>query len=169
MMKPRKTRPCALVASLVTALAVSSAGAARVSLPDLGGVDGPAAGVGVLTWPLRFALWGIAPLAEEHDVELDELRVQLELQGAEAVLGSFRIHEAAEEGVVQTLQGDVRALGGSGPWMCRLRVVALVDGHDLLALPLSSPPFLLRVPGMCVIHREGEMETGRARARERDR
>ena len=105
-----------------------------------------------LTWPVRFALWGLAPLAEKFDIELDELRLHLDLQGAPQPI-VFRIHQAAEDGVVQTLQDDAlqgAALAGGGPLACRLRVFAHVDGdqgQQLRSLPLESPAFLLRVPG----------------------
>jgi hypothetical protein len=125
-------------------------GRARISLPDLpADAHGREEAIGELTWPVRFALWGLGPLAQEFDVELDELRLHLDLQGAPQPI-VFRIHQAAEDGVVQTLQDD--ALLGAplsgGPFACRLRVFAHVDGDlgQQLSLPLESSTFLLRVP-----------------------
>jgi len=125
-------------------------GRARISLLDLpADAHGREEVIGELTWPVRFALWGLGPLAQEFDVELDELRLHLDLQGAPQPI-VFRIHQAAEDGVVQTLQDD--ALLGAplsgGPFACRLRVFAHVDGDlgQQLSLPLESSTFLLRVP-----------------------
>ena len=136
----RRTWRLAVVAVLVVVLAMRTEGA-RISLPDLGDA------VGVLTWPIRFALRGLAPLAKDHGIELEDLRVRLGPVEAgrfpHPCRGSFSIHEAAEEGVIQTLKGDVH--GGGGPWPCKLRVEAHVEGYPL-ALHLSSPPFLLHMP-----------------------
>jgi hypothetical protein len=145
----RRTRRLAVVAVLVAALAMRTEGA-RISLPDH--VDA----VGVLSWPVRFALWGHAPPAEDHGIELEDLRVRLEPVEAGRIshpcTESFPIYQAADEGVIHTLQGDVH--GGGGPWPCKLRVEAHVEG-DPLALPLSSPPFLLHVPSPDAGDREG--------------
>jgi hypothetical protein len=128
--------------AVVAVLVAMRTEGAQISLPDLGGE------VGVLTWPVRFALWGLAPLAEDHGIELEDLRVRLEPAEAgrspHPCTGSFHIYQAAEEGVIETLKGDVHGCGG--PWPCKLRVEAHVEGRDPLVLPLSSPPFLLHVP-----------------------
>ena len=150
----RRTWRLAVVAVLVVVLAMRTEGA-RISLPDLGDA------VGVLTWPIRFALWGLAPLAEDHGIELEDLRVRLEPVEAgrfpHPCTESFPIYQAAEEGVIQTLQGDVH--GGGGPWPCKLRVEAHVEGYPL-ALPLSSPPFLLHMPSPDAGDREGRHRKG---------
>ena len=81
---------------LVAALAMRTEGA-RISLP--GHVDA----VGVLTWPVRFALRGLAPLAKDHGIELEDLRVRLGPVEAgrfpHPCTESFPIYQAAEEGV----------------------------------------------------------------------
>jgi len=144
----------AVVTVLVAALAMRTEGA-RISLP--GHVDA----VGVLTWPVRFALRGLAPLAKDHGIELEDLRVRLGPVEAgrfpHPCTESFPIYQAAEEGVIQTLQGDVH--GGGGPWPCKLRVEAHVEGYPL-ALPLSSPPFLLHMPSPDAGDREGRHRKG---------
>jgi hypothetical protein len=113
---------------------------ARITLPEL------ASSGGELVWPVRFALWGLAPLAEERAVELDELRLHMEVRGRARPL-VFHIREAAEEGVVQTLQFDRGSALAGGRYTCCLRVVHL-DGNDgrQQGLPLVSPPFVLLVP-----------------------
>lgn len=123
---------------------------AVIELPDLVAAM-RADGVGQLTWPLRFVLWGLAAVAEERQIELDELRIHMELQGRPTPL-IFPIHEAAEQGVAQTLHGRMGAELTGGAHSCRLRVVA----HLVAAagggpsyqerLPLESPSFLLHVP-----------------------
>ena len=139
----------------VVAVLVAMTEGARISLP--GHVDA----VGVLTWPVRFALRGLAPLAKDHGIELEDLRVRLGPVEAgrfpHPCTESFPIYQAAEEGVIQTLQGDVH--GGGGPWPCKLRVEAHVEGYPL-ALPLSSPPFLLHMPSPDAGDREGRHRKG---------
>ena len=135
--------------AVVAVLVAMRTEGAQISLPDLGGA------FGVLTWPVRFALWGLAPLLEDHDIELGDLRVRLEPGEAgrfpNPCRGSFPMYQAAEEGVIQTLQGGLQ--GGSGP--CKLILEAHIEGRDPLALSVSSPPFLLHVPNLDAGDREG--------------
>ena len=113
----------------------------HVSLPDWSGTNRTGStGLGQVTWPVRFVLWGLAPLAEQLELQLDELRLHMEVEG-EAQPRIFQIHDAAEQGAAQTLQGDLAMVAGIV--RCQLRVVAHLYGNGVLPLPLSSVPFLL--------------------------
>ena len=48
----------------------------HVSLPDWFGTNRTGStGLGQVTWPVRFVLWGLAPLTEQLELQLDELRL----------------------------------------------------------------------------------------------
>ena len=130
---------------LILAACIRGGGGSEIELPDLAAAR-HAGGVGQLTWPLRVVLWGLLEVAIQRQLELDDLRIHVELQGQPMPL-IFPIHEAAEEGVAQTLHlgAELTAGGGIGAELrgrahaCRLRVYirpgAIVDSEIIQGQP----------------------------------